>query len=354
MATQASQSIKLFYCYAREDHVLRDKLDEHLTTLHRIGLITTWYDGEIVPGASWEEEIEINLDTADIILLLISPAFIRSDYCYSKEMERALERHRAREARVVPIILRPVDWAGTPFSALQMLPSSARPVTLWPDSDEAFKDVAQGIRRVVNGLLKQRHPGDTQPPYTSLKEAGTMKDTTPSTQRIPSLTSFSTVSQHISRRKFFSLLIIIICLLLLGGSTRLFYFSYYLPNQQHAKATATALTGSTRTAGAVATATAAIVNATAALATGQNPYPPTEAPYCLMIHCARIPRIPSGMKELPQMLVPARLEEELTIPQYYKPISSGTALIIRAHSVILPSRYKWQSSKVTRAASPSA
>ncbi len=275
MATQTSQSIKLFYCYAREDHVLRDKLDEHLTTLHRIGLITTWYDGEIVPGASWEEEIEIHLDTADIILLLISPAFIRSDYCYSKEMERALERHHAREARVVPILLRPVDWVGTPFSALQMLPSNARPVTLWPDSDEAFKDVAEGIRKVVNGLIRQRHPKDTQHHYTSLKETGTIKATTPSTQGIPSLTSFSAVWQHFSRRKFVILLIIVVCLLLLiGGSTRLFYTGYYLPNQQHASATATALAVSTRTARAVATATAAIANATAALATGQNPYPP--------------------------------------------------------------------------------
>src|SRR5690349_4809275 len=102
MAMQTSQSINLFYCYAREDHALRDKLDEHLTTLRRIGLITTWYDGEIVPGASWQEEIEMHLSTADIILLLISPAFMQSDYCFSKEMERALERHRAKEARVVP------------------------------------------------------------------------------------------------------------------------------------------------------------------------------------------------------------------------------------------------------------
>ena len=104
MAMQTSQPIKLFYCYAREDHALRDKLAEHLIILNRLGLITTWHDGEIVPGASWEEEIEIHLNTADIILLLISPAFMKSDYCYSKEMERALERHDAKEARVVPIL----------------------------------------------------------------------------------------------------------------------------------------------------------------------------------------------------------------------------------------------------------
>ncbi|HEX3641013.1 MAG TPA: TIR domain-containing protein, partial [Ktedonobacteraceae bacterium] len=152
MEREPTQPLGLFYCYAREDHTLRDELDAHLATLHRTGLITAWYGGEIVPGTFWEEEIEAHLDSADIILLLISPAFIASDYCYGNEMKRALERHHTKEARVVPIILRPVDWGGTPFSRLQMLPSSARPVTSWPDRDEAFKDVAKGIRKVVNDL----------------------------------------------------------------------------------------------------------------------------------------------------------------------------------------------------------
>ena len=165
MEREPTHPLELFYCYARKDHALRDKLDAHLATLRRTGLITAWYDGEIVPGASWEEEIEAHLNTADIILLLISPAFIVSDYCYSKEMERALERHRAKEARVVPILLRPVDWVGTPFSTLQILPSNARPVTRWLDHDEALEDVAKGIRKVVNDLLSQRliAPGSSVP-----------------------------------------------------------------------------------------------------------------------------------------------------------------------------------------------
>jgi|SRR5579859_1171143 len=155
MESELTQPLELFYCYAHEDRALRDKLDAHLATLRRRGLVTAWFDGEIVPGAPWEEEIETHLNTADIILLLISPEFIQSDYCYSKEMKRALERHRVKEARVVPILLRPVDWIGTPFSALQMLPSDARPVTSWPDRDEALEDVAKGVRKVVNDLLSR-------------------------------------------------------------------------------------------------------------------------------------------------------------------------------------------------------
>lgn len=156
MESELTQPLELFYCYAREDRALRDQLDAHLATLRRTGFITAWYDGEMIPGASWEEEIETHLNTADIILLLISPEFIQSDYCYSKEMKRALERHQAKKARVVPILLRPVDWAGTPFSSLHMLPSDTRPVTLWPDRDGALEDVAKGVRKVVNDLRSQR------------------------------------------------------------------------------------------------------------------------------------------------------------------------------------------------------
>ncbi|HEY1352325.1 MAG TPA: toll/interleukin-1 receptor domain-containing protein [Ktedonobacteraceae bacterium] len=131
-------------------------LDEHLAALRRQGLITSWHDGEIVAGTLWEKEIEAHLNAASIILLLISPAFIASDYCYSKEMQRALERHRLGRTRVIPILLRPVDWVATPFSQLQMLPTGARPITNWPDHDQALEDVAGGIRRVVDDLLTQK------------------------------------------------------------------------------------------------------------------------------------------------------------------------------------------------------
>lgn len=154
--------IELFYCYARKDRDLRDELDAHLTGLRRSGLVTTWHDGEIVAGTAWEEEIETHLNTADIILLLVSPEFIRSDYCYSKEMKSALERHHAKKARVVPILLRPVDWTGTPFSQLQMIPTDALPITSWKNRDEAFADVAKHLRRVVNVLIKQRNTTSSQ------------------------------------------------------------------------------------------------------------------------------------------------------------------------------------------------
>jgi hypothetical protein len=85
--------------------------------------------------------------------LHISIDFINSSYCYDIELERAVERHAAGEARVIPIILRPCMWHQTPFSKLQALPKDARAVSLWADRDEVLVSVAEGIRAVAEQLL---------------------------------------------------------------------------------------------------------------------------------------------------------------------------------------------------------
>jgi hypothetical protein len=113
-------------------------------------------------------------------LLLISSDFMASKYCWNKEVEVALERHRAGTARVIPVILRSVSWhEDTPLGNLQALPTGAKPVTLWSDEDEALTDVGQGIRKVVETLrtvlrrevhrvpnLKSQHFASTQLYYT--------------------------------------------------------------------------------------------------------------------------------------------------------------------------------------------
>ena len=88
-------------------------------------------------------------------MLLVSADFVASDYCYDVEMKRALERHDAGKARVIPIILRAVDWHSVPLGKLQALPKDGKPVTLWPDRDSAWNDVATGIRKVVEQLRAQ-------------------------------------------------------------------------------------------------------------------------------------------------------------------------------------------------------
>ncbi len=139
----------LFFSYSHKDEALRNELEAHLGLLLQQGHLEVWHDRRIGAGAEIDAAIDAQLEAADIILLLISSDFIKSNYCYSKEMQRAVERHEAGEARVVPVILRPCDWHSAPFGKLLAVPRDGRAITLWPNQDEAFADVTAQIRRLV-------------------------------------------------------------------------------------------------------------------------------------------------------------------------------------------------------------
>lgn len=153
--TAVQQPVHLFYSYSHRDETLRNELDTHLKLLHRRNLIAPWHDRNIDAGDDWRQRIDETLERADLILLLISADFIASDYCYDKEMTRALQRHRDGEARVIPIILRDVHWKSAPFADLQALPKNARPVTRWRNKDSAWRNVAEGIERAIHHLRQR-------------------------------------------------------------------------------------------------------------------------------------------------------------------------------------------------------
>jgi hypothetical protein len=142
----------LFFSYSHRDEALRDQLETHLAMLKRQGFITTWHDRRITAGESFENTISVNLERADIVLLLVSPDFIASDYCYEKETMRTLERHREGTCTAIPVILRPCDWHDAPFGGLLASPKDGKAITLWPNIDEAFLDVT----RAIKGALAKR------------------------------------------------------------------------------------------------------------------------------------------------------------------------------------------------------
>jgi hypothetical protein len=173
--------VEIFCCYSRKDQLLLEELIAHLFPLKRQELITIWAAKNIEAGTEWEHEIEKHLNTAQIILLLISSDFIRSDYCSSKEMTRAMERHNQGEAQVIPIILRPCLWQKEPFGKLQALPTDAKPITSaqWRDLDEAFLDVAEGIRKVAEEKLREKPPESPVPPETPPQSHNPMPPSSP-------------------------------------------------------------------------------------------------------------------------------------------------------------------------------
>jgi len=155
-------AMNVFLSYVYKDEPLRDELVMHLNNLRWQGVITDWHERNIDLGKEWLREIDPYLDTAQIILLLVSPEFVNSDYCYSVEIKRALQRHEAHQTCVIPIILCPVDWEDTPFAQLPALPTYGKPVTTWFSLQEAFLDVARGIEAVTrqsnpNPPLAYRH-----------------------------------------------------------------------------------------------------------------------------------------------------------------------------------------------------
>ena len=147
-------SLTVFIVYAPEDEVLRKKLEIHLATLQREGAIQPWHSGKIIPGEEWEQHIKQKLEAAQIILLLISSDFIASDACYNEQMQQAIQQHRTRKSRVIPVLLRPADWESTQFRRFRVLPENAMPVTTWSNQDEAFLSVVKGLRKVTEEMRK--------------------------------------------------------------------------------------------------------------------------------------------------------------------------------------------------------
>lgn len=143
------QPLRIFYSYSHADDAFRIRLEKHLKLLERQGQIAPWSDRKILPGEEWSRQIDERLERADVILFLVSADFFASEYCWGVEVKRAMERHLAGEALVVPLILRAYDWHTAPFAKLQALPPEGKAVELWPNQDEAWAEVAKALRRLI-------------------------------------------------------------------------------------------------------------------------------------------------------------------------------------------------------------
>lgn len=144
--------------------------------LRRDGLITEWYDREILAGTNVDREITVNLADSDVFLALVSPDFLASNYCYEREMKVALERHEAGTLRVVPIIVEACDWTASPLAKLKALPKDGKPISTWTNEDVAYLDVATELRRTLDS---DREPSEK---VARLPQTGRAK-TIPETKR---------------------------------------------------------------------------------------------------------------------------------------------------------------------------
>lgn len=159
----AKKSPVKIYCHSvEEDQAFLSLLKKYLIPLQREGLITIQSALDIRPGDVYQDSILRYLNTAHIILILVSPAFLASDHSCGKEMERALKRHTKKEAHVIPLLLSSTLLASTPLAPLQPLPMNKKPVEQWSSQNEALIHVVEHIKQVV--LTVQLSPENPQPP----------------------------------------------------------------------------------------------------------------------------------------------------------------------------------------------
>lgn len=153
--TIKEENLTVFISYSHEDESFRKDLEKHLKILKRSGVIKVWNDRKIMPGLDWDNEISNNIEGADVILLLISPDFIASDYCWGKEVKTAIEKHNCQESIVIPISLRPSSISKTPIGKIQGLPKDMKPITLWENRDLAWTHIVDNLESLFLDLSKK-------------------------------------------------------------------------------------------------------------------------------------------------------------------------------------------------------
>ncbi|MEO0645896.1 MAG: toll/interleukin-1 receptor domain-containing protein [Cyanobacteria bacterium J06650_10] len=155
----------VFLSYSHKDEYLRDELAKHLKALNYNNIIASWDDHKIRPGEERDKIILENLNSAQIILLLVSSDYIASNHCCNIEIPIIMDRHNSGTATVIPIILRPCDWQTMPFGSLQALPENAVPVIdhTWQKPDNAFTSITKGIRKAIDSTGYQKNNSCSQP-----------------------------------------------------------------------------------------------------------------------------------------------------------------------------------------------
>ena len=155
--------VKLFFSYSHKDEQLRNELETHLALLKRQGVISSWHDRRITAGSAIDQMISSELEASQIILLLISANFLASDYCYEKELSRALEKHENKSAAVIPVILHPCDWHSAPFGQLRASPTDGKPVSTYANQHEAFSIIAKDVREATKFIEEREQlPNENQ------------------------------------------------------------------------------------------------------------------------------------------------------------------------------------------------
>ncbi|MDH3932440.1 MAG: toll/interleukin-1 receptor domain-containing protein, partial [Chromatiales bacterium] len=158
MVTGRMGHLSVFCSYAREDAAIRDALGRHLEPLRTEKIIDDWNDSEIKPGARWDDRIRAALDKSRLVIFIVTPDLLASDYVNRVELARSLELERAGKCQVVPVVARATEWGNSPLADFQALPRDARPIDAFADEREAWDQVTSGIREACKRIVDWENP----------------------------------------------------------------------------------------------------------------------------------------------------------------------------------------------------
>lgn len=148
------KKVKIFISYSHLDEAHKKELDKHLKALSHLFAIEAWNDRQLIAGDGVDKTIFEKLNAADVVLLLISPDFMASDYCFKKEMQSALKAYKENKNTLIPIIIRNTPtWFKHEIGQLVALPTDGKHLSMWKDADDFWADVETGIAKRVEHLL---------------------------------------------------------------------------------------------------------------------------------------------------------------------------------------------------------
>lgn len=159
MPSDPEQPVYIFISATTDDVELCKRFEGHLRALG--GRVRVWSAHHMMGGDTEPNVTTHEIEKADLILLLFSAAFLADEALQRGEVQRAMERGRCGQARVVPVLVRALCWPAEGFGHLMPLPHSRKAITAAADQEAAWAAVVVEVRRVLDSLTE---PAVVSPP----------------------------------------------------------------------------------------------------------------------------------------------------------------------------------------------
>lgn len=153
-----SGPLKVFISYCHADKKFMTEIERELAPLVRNDKIEIWHDKKMLVGSHIDRAIDSEIDSADILIFILSRDFLASEYCVSEELKKGIARASKGEACLIGVVARPCNWKDVFPSRMLALPENARAISTWPNRDEAWTSIGKGLSERIADLQSRPKP----------------------------------------------------------------------------------------------------------------------------------------------------------------------------------------------------